>query len=161
VSGKARAAGAIAAETRTRNARGEGERLRAALMEAAAELMLEHGSAERLSIRSITARAGVSPTALYLHFTDKEELLRAVSAEAFEELGRYLREAAAVHPDDPAARLRAMGEAYISFAQERPGHYRILFATPGRVAASVPARPSDADAGTRVLAQLVSSLRGG
>ncbi len=146
------------AESRTRNARGEGERLRAALMEAAAELMLEHGSAERLSIRSITARAGVSPTALYLHFADKEQLLRAVSGQAFTELGRFMREAAAAHAGDAAAQLRAMGLAYISFAEQRPGHYRILFATPGRTAASISARRPDSDPGDRALQQLIDAV---
>ena len=58
-------------------------------MDATRELLLEHGSADALSIRSITARAGVSPTALYLHFADKEELLRAVCDEAFEEFGDF------------------------------------------------------------------------
>lgn len=115
-------------DRRTRNPRGEGERLRAALMEAAGELLIENGSAERLSIRSITARAGVSPTALYLHFSDKDELVAAVCDEAFEELGSYLRSASASQKD-ARAQLRAMGEAYVSFAQERPGLYRILFAT--------------------------------
>ena len=38
----------------------------------------------------MTARAGVSPTALYLHFADKQELLRAVCDEAFEELIAFL-----------------------------------------------------------------------
>lgn len=142
-------------EARKRNARGEGERLRAALMEAAAELMLEHGNAERLSIRSITARAGVSPTALYLHFADKQELLRAVSGEAFEELAGFMGDAAAAHDGEPRAQLHAIGEAYIRFAQQRPGHYRILFATPGRSPATEPAGPADEDAGTRALELLV------
>ncbi len=145
------------ADVRQRNPRGEGERLRAALMEAAAELLLEHGSADRLSIRSITARAGVSPTALYLHFAGKEELVRAVSIAAFQELWDFMREAAAAHEDDPRAQLVALGEAYIHFAQSRPGHYRILFATSGRTALSGPAGPPEEDPGTAALELLVSA----
>ncbi|HTZ86982.1 MAG TPA: TetR/AcrR family transcriptional regulator, partial [Solirubrobacteraceae bacterium] len=142
-------------DTRRRNPRGEGERLRAALMEAAAELLLEHGSAERLSIRSITARAGVSPTALYLHFDSKDELVRAVSIAAFQELWEYLQQAVAAHEGEPRAQLEALGAAYIEFAEQRPGHYRILFSTAGRTAASGPPGPPDEDPGTAALELLL------
>jgi AcrR family transcriptional regulator len=118
--------------TRKRNPRGEGERLRASLIEATGELLLEHGDADRLSIRAVTARAGVSPTALYLQFAGMDELLQAVSDEAFEDLGGYMRAALEEQREDPRARLQAIGEAYVRFAEQHPGHYRILFATPGR-----------------------------
>jgi AcrR family transcriptional regulator len=120
------------ASARKRNPRGEGERLRASLIEAAGELLLEYGDADGLSIRAVTARAGVSPTALYLHFEGMDELLQAVSDEAFEDLGSYMRAALENEGEDPRARLQAIGEAYVRFAEQRPGHYRILFATPGR-----------------------------
>jgi AcrR family transcriptional regulator len=118
--------------TRKRNPRGEGERLRASLIEATGELLLEHGEADRLSIRAVTARAGVSPTALYLQFEGMEELLQAVANEAFEDLAGYMRAALEEQGEDPRARLQAIGEAYVRFAEQRPAHYRILFATPGR-----------------------------
>lgn len=148
---------AASPDVRRRNPRGEGERLRAALMEAAAELLLEHGSAQRLSIRSITARAGVSPTALYLHFDSKEELVRAVSIAAFQELWEFMRQAVDAHEGDPRAQLVAMGAAYIDFAEQRPGHYRILFATPGRMTASGPPGPPEEDPGTRALDLLLGA----
>ena len=117
---------------RKRNPRGEGERLRASLIEATGELLLEHGDADRLSIRAVTAGAGVSPTALYLQFAGMDELLQAVSDEAFEDLGGYMRAALEAQGEEPRARLQAIAEAYVRFAEQRPGHYRILFATPGR-----------------------------
>jgi len=120
------------ARRRKRNPRGEGERLRAALIDACGELLLERGTADGLSIRAVTARAGVSPTALYLHFADLDELLRTVCDEAFEELVAFLVEAASHEDGDPRRTLRAMGRAYIDFADQRPGLYRILFATPAR-----------------------------
>lgn len=142
---------------RRRNPRGEGDRLRAALMEAAAELLLEHGSVGGLSVRSITARAGVSPTAMYLHFANKEELVRAVSIACFQELWDFLREAAQAHEGDPRAELRALGAAYVDFAHRRPGHYRILFATSGRVGISGPPGPPEEDPGSAALELLVSA----
>jgi AcrR family transcriptional regulator len=139
--------------TRKRNPRGEGERLRAALMEATVELLLERGSSDQLSIRAVTSRAGVSPTALYLHFADKQELLRAVCDEAFEELIAFLEQAAAEADGDARVQLEAMGLAYLKFAHQRPALYRVLFATPGRFGGGE--RPPEEDPGKRALEALV------
>ncbi len=144
---------ASATGTRKRNPRGEGERLRAALMEATVELLLERGSSDQLSIRAVTSRAGVSPTALYLHFADKQELLRAVCDEAFEELIAFLEQAAAEADGDARAQLEAMGLAYLKFARHRPALYRVLFATPGRFGGGE--RPPEQDPGKRALEALV------
>ncbi|HXB15222.1 MAG TPA: TetR/AcrR family transcriptional regulator [Solirubrobacteraceae bacterium] len=144
---------ASATRTRKRNPRGEGERLRAALMEATVELLVEHGSTDQLSIRAVTSRAGVSPTALYLHFADKQELLRAVCDEAFEELIAFLGQAAASQDGDARGELEAMGAAYLAFARQRPALYRVLFATPGRFGGGE--RPPEQDPGKRALQALV------
>jgi AcrR family transcriptional regulator len=145
------------ASARKRNPRGEGERLRASLIEATGELLLEHGDADRLSIRAVTARAGVSPTALYLQFAGMDELLQAVSDEAFEDLGGYMRAALQDQGEDPRARLQAIGEAYVSFAEQRPGHYRILFATPGRDGRKELLGPEDKGVGKEVFDLLLAS----
>jgi AcrR family transcriptional regulator len=77
----------------------------------------------------VTARAGVSPNALYLHFEDKSALVRAVIAERFEDLRRELAVADAAHDGDPPAQLRAQCDAYIAFGVRHPGHYRLVFET--------------------------------
>jgi len=129
----------MAPSTRTRNPRGQGERLRSALMDAARELLLELGDQDKLSVRAVTARAGVSPNALYLHFVDKEALLSAVMVASYKELRTFLQ--AAVPPDsDPIEQLRAYGRAYLQFAEQRPGIYRVLFMTKIREGVPVPAR---------------------
>ena len=115
--------------TRPRSPRGEGERLRIALLDAATELLGESRDVDNLSVRAVTARAGVSPTALYLHFTDKDELTLAVKARCFEALGQAMRAAEAEHEGDPFEQLRAMGRAYLRFAKRQPGQYAILFQT--------------------------------
>src|SRR5208283_2592242 len=102
----------MASSTRTRNPRGQGERLGTALMDAARELLLELGDQDRLSVRAVTARAGVTPNALYLHFANKEELLSAVMVAGYKELRTSLN--AAVPSDaDPVEQLRAFGRAYL------------------------------------------------
>ncbi len=117
-------------ETRQRNPRGQGEQLRTALLDAAGELLLELGDAEKLSVRAVTARAGVSPTALYLHFADRDELLRAVCSRSFAELRSYLRAADDAHSGDPRSQMSAIGLAYLEFAEQRPAAYRIVFTFP-------------------------------
>src|ERR1700722_3136330 len=97
-------------------------------MNAARALLLEPGDQDKLSVRAVTARAGVTPNALYLHFAGKDELLSAVMIASYKELRGFLH--TAVQPDaDPIEQLRALGSAYLDFAEQRPGIYRVLFMT--------------------------------
>ena len=116
-----------AARGRDRNPRGQGERLRADLIDAAIDLLAEHEDFEALSVRAVTSRAGVTPTALYLHFADKEQLLEEVKDRCFTELRRYVLDAEEQPGPDPRAQAEAMCLAYLAFADERPGHYWVLF----------------------------------
>ncbi|MEZ5166759.1 MAG: TetR/AcrR family transcriptional regulator [Acidimicrobiales bacterium] len=110
---------------RSRNPRGEGSRLRGDLLDAAADLIAETGDV--VSLRAIAARAGVSPTAVYAHFDDHLELLRAAVVHCWEEFAATL--AAGVDGiADPFEAFRASGQAYLRFAEEQPGKYRVLFA---------------------------------
>lgn len=113
------------ATPRPRNAKGEGGRLRTDLLDAAADLLAEEGDV--VSLRAIAARAGVSPTAVYRHFDDHVELLRAAVVHCWEEFERALVDAGA-EAGDPVSAFRAAGEAYIDFATGQPGKYRVLFA---------------------------------
>ncbi len=111
---------------RTRNPRGEGDRLRTELLDAATDLMAEHGDIAKVSLRAIAARAGVSPTAVYRHFDDHLSLLRAAVDDCWEQFEQALATAAA-STDDPYESLRRSGDAYVHFATERPGEYYVLF----------------------------------
>lgn len=117
-----------AAPRRARAARGEGELLREQLLDAASELVHEQGGATGLSIRQVTRRAGVSPMALYLHFDSLAELVGALIEHGFERFRTALHEAAdATGTDDPRARMRAFGLAYLRFAREEPALYAVIF----------------------------------
>ena len=122
--------------TRARNPRGEGDRLRADLLDAAAELIAEHRSVDRVSLRAVAAAAGVSPMAVYNHFDDKADLMVAAVEHCWDEFQQALAEAylAAATPFD---QLRDAGGAYVRFALEHPGKYRVLFSDP----ADLPERP--------------------
>lgn len=99
--------------------------LRAALMQAADEA-LERDGAEALSFRAIARAAGVSQTAPYNHFANREALLAALAERGFVALGRSQAEAAA-REHEPEARVVAAGLDYIAFARRRPQLYRLMF----------------------------------
>src|SRR5689334_19621575 len=83
--------------------------------------MLEKEGLEALTLREVARRAGVSHSAPYRHFAEREALLAALAAEGFERLGAAQRKAA------EAGGLRAMGEAYVAFALENPQRFRLMF----------------------------------
>ncbi|MGW4569244.1 TetR/AcrR family transcriptional regulator [Streptomyces sp. NPDC004561] len=101
--------------------------LRSACVRAALELLEEDGSAA-LSLRAVARRAGVSPTAPYRHYSDRDALLSAVAAEGYRELAGTL---AAAHPSPATAdELAAVAVAYVRFALEHPALFRVMFAEP-------------------------------
>jgi AcrR family transcriptional regulator len=127
--------------------------LRRALVQEAVRTIQAQG-VERLTLRSVAGRLGVSRTALYRHFTDKSTLLAAVAADGFRTLRTVLLKAWA-----DAGRglngLDAMGIAYVEFAVTHPSHYRVMF---GRYV-EVEATDSDlVQEGTAAFAALVDAL---
>ena len=114
---------------RARNPRGQGDRLREDLLDAAADLLAQHGSVEPVSLRAVAKAAGVSPMAVYNHFDDKAALLDAAVDHCWHEFRAALA-AAYLEADDPFDRLRQAGFAYVDFALGRPGQYRVLFSVP-------------------------------
>ena len=122
----ATAAQTTASAPRQRYARGEGDKLRLDLLNAAAELMATHGTLDGISLRAVAREAGVSPTAVYRHFDDHLDLLRDSVAMCWGNFYRAMREARE-SSDDPFVTFRASGEAYVRFAMEHHGQYRVLF----------------------------------
>ena len=122
--------------TRARARKGEGDRLRAEILEATEHLLLETGSEEAVSIRAVAEATGVTAPSIYRHFTDKTHLMFEVCARHFALLDDVI-EAACAGIDDPVAAMQARGRAYVQFGVEHPEHYRIMFmgpayATPGQ-----------------------------
>jgi AcrR family transcriptional regulator len=101
--------------------------LRAALVQAAMELLEENGESA-LSLRAVARRAGVSAAAPYRHYADREALVSAVAAVGYEELAQRL---AAAHPAPSTPdQLASVAVAYVQFALERPALFRIMFGEP-------------------------------
>jgi AcrR family transcriptional regulator len=110
-----------------RTPRGQGERLRERLLDAGVEIVSEQGDAAHATIRAVTKRAGVSPTAFYLHFPTRDAFVSALRRRGFEEFRAAISEAAATGGDDPAAQLHAGALGYMRFARERPNVYAMIF----------------------------------
>ena len=100
--------------------------LRAVLL-ATAMQMLENG--EPFSLRAIARRAGVSPTAPYRHFADREALESALAAEGLGDLKADLLSKNSALPTT-VAELAEFGVAYVQFALRRPALFRLMFGNP-------------------------------
>src|ERR1700742_274077 len=92
--------------------------LHSALVEASITLARE-GGPDRVILREAARAAGVSHSAAYRHFTDREALLGEVSRFARSELAAQMRRRVN-RAKDPRRRLRAVGTAYIDFALAEP-----------------------------------------
>jgi AcrR family transcriptional regulator len=118
--------GSRSGSARQRYPRGQGDRLRQDLLDAAAELMATHGDIDAISLRSVARRAGVSATAVYRHFDNHLDLLGESVEDCWRQFGDSLVEAMQ-SSSDPFVAFRAAGDAYVRFAMDHPGQYRVLF----------------------------------
>ena len=111
---------------RTRNRRGEGDRLRDELIIAATEVIADTGDANSVSLRGLARRLGIAAPSIYRHFRDVDELKLAVVERAFAEFVAQ-RDQARGGIEDPDDALRAGCRAYCRFAVTHPGPYRFMF----------------------------------
>jgi AcrR family transcriptional regulator len=117
--------------------------LHSALIEASIALARE-GGPDRVILREAARAAGVSHSAAYRHFSDREALLAEVSRFARNELAAEMRRRVN-RAKDPRRRLRAVGTAYIDFALSEPGLFRAAFTS--HPATSPDAQPDRATGG--------------
>lgn len=99
--------------------------LRSALVQASIALARE-GGPDRVVLREAARAAGVSHSASYRHFSDREALLDEVARFARNELAAEMRRQVNRFKD-PRRRLRAVGTAYVDFALAEPGLFRTAF----------------------------------
>ena len=139
---------------RSRSRRGEGEKLRDEILEATERLLVQLGDETAVSIRAVADAVGCTPPAIYLHFSDKDELIHAVCNRRFEEFDRAL-ETAGARSNDPLESLRLRGEAYIRFGLDHPEHYKVLMMT----ARPQPAELTDEAPGMAAFMHIVAAVQ--
>lgn len=98
--------------------------LREAYLAEALAIISTHG-VEKLSLREVARRIGVSHQAPYRHFASRDHVLAEIVGRAFAEFALALRRPA--RTDDPAADSLAIGFAYVQFALAEPLKYRLMF----------------------------------
>ena len=100
--------------------------LKNALRDTACALIAEHG-VEAVSLREISQAAGVSHTAAYRHYADKQALLAAIAEEGFRQLADINRRTIAETPGGPVPQLMACGRAYVRFGVQHPHVLQLMF----------------------------------
>ncbi len=98
----------------------------ATIIQAAKNILAEDGL-EALSMRAVGARVGLSATALYNYFENKQALVDRVVARGFRRLESYLWSAVEGIPAGRLERLRSLGASYIRFAMENEQYFKIMF----------------------------------
>lgn len=96
------------------------------IIEAARDLFVEKGY-EGVSMRQIANKIEYTPTTIYGHFQDKEQLFLEICHQDFAKLAASFLKVAKIA--DPIERLRKIGQAYVEFGLENPNHYRTMFMT--------------------------------
>ena len=99
--------------------------LRQALL-AEARRQLEEAGSEKLSLRALARATGVSQTAPYRHFPDRESLLIAIMEEAFLDLDQAIAEVES-DSEDMQEVLINEGLAFVDFAVNNPERYKLMF----------------------------------
>jgi AcrR family transcriptional regulator len=93
-----------------------------------------------LSMRKMADRLGVSATAIYRHYRNKEDLLRSIIEEALSMLDGYLLTALSGHT--PEERLRKALGRYLDFAMEKTRYYEAIFLTPQQMGGALQSEKS-------------------
>jgi AcrR family transcriptional regulator len=97
------------------------------ILDAARELFVAEGF-EGVSMRKVAEKIEYSPTAIYVHFADKQELFRELCHRDYARLAEVFQSSAM--STDPIERLQQIGAIYVDFGTRYPNHYKFMFMTP-------------------------------
>lgn len=130
--------------------------LRDTVLAAAVDYIADNGP-DGLSFRQVAIAAGVSHQAPYHHFSDRRGIFQAIATEGYELFTTAMLESLAAEPDDPTT---ALLEAYVNFALDHRGHFRVMFRPDLCAIADSPELQRMADGSFDVLVDHVRDLLG-
>lgn len=127
----------------------------------ASEQLLETEGLAALSMREVARRSGVTHQAPYHHFANRETILAELVTRGFQEMARRLARANDRHVDgDRLGAVIESGEAYVGFAIDHPGVFRIMFRSEVCDPARFPAARQAGGSAYRELERLVALVHG-
>jgi len=100
--------------------------LKNGLIEAGIEILSTEG-VSALSLRKVARRAGVSHTAPYAHYADKQALVAAIATDGHRKIYEKIAAVMEQYPDDPLRQFVETAWAYVEFGLEETDHFRITF----------------------------------
>lgn len=100
--------------------------LREALIDSAEQAIVQQ-AAEAMSLRALARNAGVSQTAPYRHFSDRNTLLAAVSERGYERLIKALHAAIDSIDNNAEQQVREAARCYVQFAIDNPQLFKLMF----------------------------------
>ncbi len=80
---------------------------------------------DAVTMRTVAARSGITPMAIYRHYANRDALVRAVCGEGHRIFFEYLQRS--LSEPGPWERLLASGRAYLEFALDHPRDYALIF----------------------------------
>jgi len=133
---------------------------RDALVDAAREVISTVGL-DAFTLRRLGDVFNVSAPAMYSHFSDKHELLRAVADIEFERLiARYEEIERNISADDPLGRIRAQCRNYVRMCRDDRELFRLMFLFPPAIGGIGDLPPgSELPAATRALEIAIDTVR--
>ncbi len=101
--------------------------VKGALIDAAMAL-IDTNQTDNISLRRLAKEVGVTPSAVYNHFADKDSLMLAIKIRLYEDLNRFF-DAQCDNSGDPEQTLLEICNAYFRFSQEQPARFLFLFSS--------------------------------
>ncbi len=98
-----------------------------ALIDAAMDL-IEGNKADAISLRRLAKEVGVTPSAVYNHFADRDSLMLAIKIRLYKELNQFF-DSQISQTDDPEQAMLEVCFAYFRFSQEQPARFMFLFSS--------------------------------
>ncbi len=102
--------------------------LKNALIAAGVKILAREGVAG-LGLRNVAKEAGVSHSALYAHFADKQALIAAISTEGFKQLYSTIEAGLVARKGRPAALLVEISLSYLRFALDEPDRFKLMYSS--------------------------------
>jgi AcrR family transcriptional regulator len=102
------------------------DEMRLEILSAARHIFVRYG-VENFSMRTLARAVGYSPAAIYLHFTNKEQLLEVLVEESFAHLYDALQVLLHKNPTDPIRQLKRGLRLYVEWGLKNPSEYQIAF----------------------------------